>query len=106
MSDILKLQNGSDIRGVAIQSENEEVNLTGEIAYKIARSFGKYIKNKYPNKDKYTSTVGTDSRITGPAIKEAVISALKDEGFLVYDAALTSTPAIFMSTIYDEIKAD
>lgn len=106
MSDILKLQNGSDIRGIAIESENEKVNLTNEIVYKIARSFARYIKNKYPNKEKYTSTVGTDSRITGPAIKKAVINGLIDEGLFVYDAALTSTPAIFMSTLYSEIKAD
>lgn len=106
MSDILKLQNGSDIRGVAMENNGEKVNLTNEIAYKIARSFGRYIKNKYPNENKYTSTVGTDSRLTGPAIKQAVINALIDEGFLVYDAALTSTPAIFMSTLFEEIKSD
>lgn len=106
MSDILKLQNGSDIRGVAMQSEDEKVNLTDEIAYKIACSFARYIKDKYPNKEKYTSTVGTDSRITGPAIKKAVINGLVDEGFFVYDATLTSTPAIFMSTIFNDIKAD
>ncbi len=106
MSDILKLQNGSDIRGIAMESENEKVNLTNEIVYKIARSFARYIKNKYPNKEKYTSTVGTDSRITGPAIKKSVINGLVDEGFFVFDAALTSTPAIFMSTLYSEIKAD
>lgn len=106
MSDILKLQNGSDIRGVAIESEGEKVNLTDEITYKIARSFARYIKNKYPNKEKYISTVGTDSRITGPALKKAVINGLVDEGLFVYDTALTSTPAIFMSTIFNNINAD
>ncbi|NMC56458.1 MAG: phosphomannomutase/phosphoglucomutase, partial [Eubacteriaceae bacterium] len=106
MSDILKLQNGSDIRGVAIESKDEKINLTEQIAYKIARSFARYIKDKYPSKERYTTTVGTDSRITGPAIKKAVINGLVDEGLFVYDAALTSTPAIFMSTIFNEIKAD
>lgn len=106
MSVILKLQNGSDIRGVAMQSDSEKVNLTEQIAYKIARSFARYIKDKYPGKEKCTSTVGTDSRITGPAIKKAVINGLVDEGFFVYDADLTSTPAIFMSTIFNETKAD
>jgi len=106
MSDLLKLQNGSDIRGVAIKTEEENVNLTEHNCRIIAGSFARFVKNKYPNKDKYVCTVGTDSRITGPALKKAVIEGLVDEGFFVLDASLTSTPAIFMSTVFKEINAD
>ena len=34
-----KLQNGSDVRGSAIATETEPLNLTGEIAAEIAASF-------------------------------------------------------------------
>ena len=40
MIDFKKLQNGSDIRGVAIQTEGgPEVNLTKEVAGQITGSF-------------------------------------------------------------------
>ena len=36
MSDILKLQNGSDVRGVAVEGvEGESINLTAEICRQI-----------------------------------------------------------------------
>ena len=40
MSDILKLQNGSDIRGVAVEGvEGENVNITPQIAKQIGCAF-------------------------------------------------------------------
>lgn len=38
--DYRKLQNGSDIRGIAIEGiEGEHVNLTNEAVYDLARAF-------------------------------------------------------------------
>jgi phosphomannomutase len=102
----MQLQNGSDIRGVALQANGEKVNLNAQNAYDVARAFARFIKNKYQDKSNYISTVGNDSRITGPMLKDAVLKALADEGFCVYDASLTSTPAIFMSAVFKEINAD
>ena len=46
--DYRKLQNGSDIRGIAIEGiEGEHVNLTNEAVYDLARAFFKllFVKN-------------------------------------------------------------
>ena len=38
--DLRKLQNGSDVRGIALDGvKGEEVNLTNEASYKIAKAF-------------------------------------------------------------------
>ena len=43
----LKLQNGSDVRGVALEGiEGESVNLTPEIATYIAAAFAEYLAEK------------------------------------------------------------
>jgi phosphomannomutase len=109
MSELLKLQNGSDVRGVALKTQTEEITINEQIAYNITRSFARLVKVKYIKKEEdkiFSATVGMDSRLSGPALKQAVLGGFADEGFTVYDAALTSTPAIFMSTIYEEINAD
>ena len=48
---LTKLQNGSDIRGVAIQTEGgKRVDLTPDAAYAIGRAFARVLKAKL-NKD-------------------------------------------------------
>ena len=43
----LKLQNGSDVRGVAVDGvENEPINLTSEAVNRIASGFTKFLANK------------------------------------------------------------
>ena len=43
----LKLQNGSDVRGVALESAvGEEVNLTENIVRDIAMAFAEYLMDK------------------------------------------------------------
>ncbi len=105
--ELLRLQNGSDVRGVALQTEGEKVTLNKETAYAIARAFARAVKKQNPDKKEgYIATVGMDSRLSGPVLKGAVMRGLSAEGFRVYDAALSSTPAIFMSTVFEEINAD
>ena len=42
--DIRKLQNGSDVRGIALEGvADEHVNLTGEASNKIAQAFVKWL---------------------------------------------------------------
>jgi phosphomannomutase len=94
-----KLQNGSDIRGVAMGGvPGEEVNLTSEVAGHLGRAFALWLKKNRTEARKVA--VGTDSRISGAALKEAFISGLLDEGFDVMDCGLASTPAMFMTTIH------
>ena len=45
MSDILKLQNGSDVRGVAVEGvEGESINLTPEICRQIGCAYASWLE--------------------------------------------------------------
>ncbi|VAI28743.1 unnamed protein product [Triticum turgidum subsp. durum] len=65
--DFLKLQNGSDIRGVAIAGvEGEPVNLTELVAEAIATAFAAWLlnKKKADGLRRLRISVGHDSRIS------------------------------------------
>ncbi len=103
--DWLKLQNGSDIRGVALRGiPGEEVNLSPQVAGSLGRSFAEWLKSK-GNANRRVA-VGMDSRITGPSLKKAVTGGLTDRGMQVFDCGMTSTPAMFMTTVMEEPDAD
>ena len=44
--ELLRLQNGSDIRGVAIKTESEAITLTGEAVNRIAGAFASWLQQK------------------------------------------------------------
>jgi len=93
-----KLQNGSDIRGVALQGiKGEEVNLTPEVATRLGQAFSEWLKINGYGDGKVA--VGTDSRISGPKLKKAFLNGLTGAGFDVLDCGMASTPAMFMTTI-------
>lgn len=101
--DWKKLQNGSDIRGVAIESGEEKINLTPGIASCIGSSFVKWLSaKKGVNPADIKVSIGMDSRITGPALRNGLIHGITASGAAVADCGLASTPAMFMSTIFDE----
>ena len=63
--DWKKLQNGSDIRGVAIEKGEEKVNLTPEIASCIGSAFVKWLSAKKGiSPADIKISIGMDSRIT------------------------------------------
>lgn len=94
-----KLQNGSDIRGVALDGvEGEVVNLTPHVANVLGKSFVQWLKNT-TKKDKISVAVGTDSRISGPELKAAFIGGMCETGAEVFDCNIASTPAMFMTTV-------
>ena len=104
--EIFKLQNGSDIRGVAVEGvEGESVNLTEEVARKIGAAFAFWlsIKHKVPT-SKIVVGVGRDSRITGEKLLDAVSEGLSYEGAKVVDCGMATTPAMFMSCVFEETK--
>ena len=103
-----KLQNGSDIRGVAIAGvPNEDVNLTPEIAKILGQAFAIWLSQKLnkPTSDLLIS-VGRDSRLSGAELMQAVMEGINSLGSQVYDFAIASTPAMFMSTITDGFCCD
>jgi phosphomannomutase len=103
-----KLQNGSDIRGVALEGiVGETVNLTPEIASKIGKAFVIWLITKT---GKITSelkvSVGRDSRLSGPILMQSVTKAISELGCQVFDFEIASTPAMFMSTVTANLSCD
>jgi len=93
-----KLQNGSDIRGVALEGiPGESVNLPPEVATILGKSFATWLDRN--GKGLRKVAVGTDSRISGPKLKKAFMDGLTLSGVDVVDCGLASTPAMFMTTI-------
>lgn len=103
-----KLQNGTDIRGIASPGiPGEDVNLTPGICHVIAESFAVWLShNKKKDSSALKISVGMDSRLSGPDIKNGVIEGLLSQGVSVYDCSLSSTPAMFMTTVLQGCKFD
>lgn len=101
------LINGSDIRGIAVTTEEHQSNLKEEEVKRIAAGFLKLLKiDKNMNENPIRIAVGFDSRITGPSIKDALTETFTKAGVTVLDAGLATTPAMFMATQFSEIDAD
>lgn len=106
--EILRLANGSDVRGVAVKGvADEPVTLYEEAANRIAAGFVDFLGQKLQRETKgLRIAVGHDSRISARALKQAIFGALLAKGIQPLDAGLASTPAMFMATVLPEIKAD
>jgi phosphomannomutase len=103
-----KLQNGSDIRGIALEGvPNENINLNPEIAKILGQAFAIWLSQQVnkPNTE-LTVGVGRDSRLSGPAIMQSVMDGIISLGSQVNDFAMASTPAMFMSTITAGFECD
>ena len=97
--DYKKLQNGSDIRGVALEGiEGQNVNLTEKVCKDIGRGFALWLIKKAGKSDLRVA-VGRDSRLSGPALCDYICSAMVEAGLNVTDFGMASTPAMFMSTV-------
>lgn len=77
-----KLQNGSDIRGVALEGiEGEHVNLTSEAAKDFAKSFAHFVAKRTGKKvEELKLAVGHDSRLSANQLKTAVIDGITETG--------------------------
>lgn len=103
-----QLQNGSDIRGVALDGvAGEAVNLTPEITTILGKAFVSWLAEQVnkPAVDLIIS-IGRDSRLSGPDLKQGLTSGITAMGSRVYDFELASTPAMFMSTVTDGFNCD
>ena len=105
MNTLEKLQNGTDIRGVALKGEEFKVTLTEEAVENIAIGFSKWLYKKN-NGERLTVALGKDSRLTGDLLKEAATKGLIKMGVNVIDCGMATTPAMFMSTIVDGYKVN
>ena len=108
MFDLRKLQNGSDIRGIAIEGvPGEEVNLTQNAAGAIGTAFCIWLAQRL-DKPVFTLKicVGNDSRISADELKAGIMMGVQMTGSHSYDAGLASTPAMFMSQIMPAYEFD
>ena len=100
----LKLQNGSDVRGVALEGvEGEAVNLTPEILRPIGFAFAQWLAQKTGKLvSELRVAVGHDSRLSADRVKTAVFQGLEKAGCAaIADSGLSSTPAMFMATVFE-----
>lgn len=122
MDKIRRLQNGSDVRGVALEGEKgRSVDLTPPAVEAIAESFGEWVIDKLVmerEKEKGDGdgirlennvirvSLGKDPRISGASLSAAVFAGLARAGCLAFDMGLATTPACFMSTLLPPFSYD
>lgn len=102
MADLLKLQNGSDVRGIALEGvADEHVNLTPDIAKQIGCAFVSWLEKKTGvNANALKIGVGRDSRVSGPDLAMGFIQGIVSAGATVIDCGMATTPAMFMSIVF------
>lgn len=100
------LQNGSDIRGVALEGvAGQPVNLTPEVVTILGKAFATWLALELglPAAE-LAIAVGRDSRLSGPNLMQAAIEGMASLGCRVMDVAMASTPAMFMATVLPEFS--
>lgn len=101
MTDFKKLQNGSDIRGVAIETEGgKPVNLTQNSVVRIGAAFALFAAGR-ANKpvSQLRIAIGRDSRLSGEQLTVWLADGITSVGANAYDGGLASTPAMFMCCV-------
>ena len=103
-----KLQNGSDIRGVAIAGvPGEPVSITSAVAQRLGQAFAIWLAKKLAKApETLCIAVGRDSRISGPELMQATMAGMACQGSHVLDCGIASTPAMFMSTVTPGFDCD
>ncbi len=96
--DYSKFKSGSDIRGYALGDESNPLYMDDMMVMRCAAAFLGWLKTKTKSGTPCVS-VGHDSRLSAERIKNAVIKALVSNGANVTDCGLSSTPAMFMTTV-------
>lgn len=100
--DYMFLKSGTDVRGVALEGvEGQNVVLTDEVVYDIVCAFVKWVSKRYDKKcSDLCLAVGNDSRLSADRIRASVIKAFCGCGVRAYNCSLSSTPAMFMTTVH------
>ena len=103
------LQNGSDIRGIAIATDEYAVNLTPQATKEVVRGLIHWLTQKPElaqsyQKGQLTIGIGRDSRLSGPDLVSAFTEEAVRLGVQLLDFGMATTPALFMSTQYPQFK--
>lgn len=102
------LQNGSDIRGISLTGVPGQLpNLTDTEAERLAKGYLLWLcKKTGKNTDTITISVGRDPRMSGQHLKNGLFMGLGPYGVRILDCGLSSTPAMFMSTVFPQYNCD
>lgn len=82
-----------DVRGIYPSQINEET------AYLIGRGFATYLLREHGN-ELIKVAVGSDMRLSSPALKQKVIDGILDTGINVDDFGLVSTPTFYFGVAF------
>lgn len=106
--DLKKLQNGSDIRGIALTGVPGELpNLTDTEAERLAKGYLLWLYHKSGKRvGELKIAIGRDPRVSGQHLKGGLIMGMGGYGVTLLDCGLASTPAMFMSTVFPEYRCD
>ncbi|MGI6746367.1 MAG: Phosphomannomutase/phosphoglucomutase [Firmicutes bacterium ADurb.Bin300] len=96
--DIMKLKSGSDIRGIGFSEKRDEIELTDSLVSSVTAAFVCFLHKELRIKNPVVS-VGMDSRLSSKRISRVVIETLLSFGIKTFDCGLSSTPAMFMTTV-------
>jgi phosphomannomutase len=83
-----------DIRGVYPEQLNEQG------AYAIGRAYATLIISENPDRPNLNIVVGSDMRLSSPALKSELIRGLRETGVSVDDIGLVSTPTFYFTVSY------
>ncbi len=98
--DYKKLQNGSDIRGVALEGvAGQPITLTEQACRDIGRGFALWLSKKTGKNGNLRVAVGRDSRLSGETLCGWLCESMVAQGLQVTNFGMASTPAMFMSTV-------
>lgn len=89
------LKSGSDIRGIAVETEDNAVTLTVEAICDITNAFLKWLSEKL-GKPALKIAVGNDVRISSNAIFAAVRKSVTESGCDLVYCGLSTTPCMFV----------
>ena len=104
--ELKALQNGSDIRGIAIAIPGgKPVDLSEKAAYAIGRALVRLLRKRL-GKSELKILAGRDSRLSGPSLCRAIEAGIAAEGARSFDAGLATTPAMFMATVTEGFLFD
>lgn len=99
-----RLQNGSDVRGVALDGvENEPITITPESVFCLGCAFVDWLREekKVDGKKAVTIGIGRDPRLSGPSLKDAFARGVQFKSGVAIDCELSTTPACFFATVED-----
>ncbi|MCQ2544938.1 MAG: phosphomannomutase/phosphoglucomutase [Clostridia bacterium] len=104
----LKLQNGSDIRGVSLTGvPGENLTLREDEAKNIAIGFIIWLSEKLDKKPgDLVLAIGHDPRGSAPRLLDGLMDGFGLYGCKVYSCGLASTPAMFMATVFPDFACD